>query len=122
MALTVESGLNRDHPASYFSTAASRRERNVPSIGRGVEISQRVPMPSNVKSAHSPCGTAYLASALIVSSALLKPPLVSEDPATLDTLSSSTLLPTICAAMPPANSPWNFLVFGFDGCWVMFTA
>src|SRR5687767_3852033 len=65
---------------------------------------------------------AYAAWVLMSSTAWLKPPLVRDEPATLETLISSRLLPTICSAIPPANCPWNFFVFGLDGCGVTSTA
>ena len=50
------------------------------------------------------------------------PPLVSDEPATLETSSSSMLFPTTWAAIPEANSPWNLRVFGLDGCSVIWTS
>src|SRR4029453_6282662 len=64
----------------------------------------------------------YFAWDLICATASLKPPEVKEEPATLETLSSSMSLPTICAAIPLAISPWNFLVLGLEGGTALFTA
>lgn len=47
--------------------------------------------------------------------ASLKPPLVSEDPATRLTFSSSIGFPTTSSAIPSMNSPWYRSVYGAFG-------
>ncbi|KNC18837.1 hypothetical protein AC792_10025 [Arthrobacter sp. RIT-PI-e] len=52
---------------------------------------------------------------MILSTASLRPPLVSDDPATLSTDSSSSFLPTTASAMPLAKRPWYSVVVGLSG-------
>lgn len=62
------------------------------------------------------------ASALIVSIALLNPPLVRDEPATRETEISSMLLPTTSPLMPPMNWLWYCSDSRFCGLPVTSTA
>ena len=58
------------------------------------------------------------ACSLIAAIAILKPPLVSDEPETRVTLRVSMSLPTVCSAMPPTNSAWWPLAVGSVACGV----
>src|SRR5690606_35242924 len=62
------------------------------------------------------------ASALIDSIALVKPPLVSEEPATRETSRVSMSLPTMTSEMPPANFCWKPFACGSSASGVTVTA
>ena len=65
---------------------------------------QGAPIASNSQALGSATALRTSASPLIAAMAILKPPLVSDDPETLVMFSVSMSCPTTWSAMPPTNS------------------